>query len=313
VASLLGSAASAQSQTLALKAGHSAAPDEPYQIGLDEMARVAKEKSGGRIQIQVYPNNQLGQEKEMVEGLLLGNIDITNPTTAVLSNFVPSLKVLDLPFLFRDRDHMYKTIDGPVGAELAAKMQQRGFRLLAYYEAGFRHIMTKKPIQSMADLRGLKIRTMQNPVHVESFRAFGANPTPLAYGELYGALQSGVVDGAEAANSNYYAKRFFEVAPDWALVSWTSLVVPVIMSEKKFQSLPADLRQVLQDAATVGARVERKAYADSEDARFADLKKAGVKVTQPDPTPFRHAAQQVYDKFVTDPDEKRLLQMIVAN
>lgn len=299
-------------QTTTLKAGHSAAAIEPYQAGFEEMARVAKDKSAGRLQIQVFPNSQLGQEKEMVEGLLLGTIDITNPTTAVLTNFVPALKVLDLPFLFDDRAHMYRVLDGPVGEELGKAILARGFRLLAWQEAGFRHIMTKKPINDMADLKGLKIRTMQNPIHVSAFQAFGANPTPLAYGEVYGALQAGVVDGAEAANSNYYGQRFFEVAPQWAMVSWTSLVIPVIMSEKKFQSLPKDMQAIVVEAAKAGAVVERKAYADSEASRLADLEKAGVKVTKPDPTKFRDAAKSVYGKFITDPADKKILDQIIA-
>ncbi|MGE0153540.1 MAG: TRAP transporter substrate-binding protein [Reyranellaceae bacterium] len=302
----------AVAQSIALKAGHSAATTEPYQAGFDEMARVAKEKSGERLQIQVFPNSQLGQEKEMVEGLLLGTIDIANPTTAVLANFVPALKVLDLPFLFDDRTHMYRVLDGPIGEELGRAMLARGFRLLAWQEAGFRHIMTKKAINDMSDLKGLKIRTMQSPIHVSAFQAFGANPTPLAYGEVYGALQSGVVDGAEAGNSNYYAQRFFEVAPQWAMVSWTSLVIPVIMSEKRFQALPKDMQAVLVEAAKAGAVVERKAYADSETSRLADLQKAGVKVTKPDPEKFREAAKTVYAKFVTDPSDKKILDQIIA-
>jgi hypothetical protein len=126
-------------------------------------------------------------------------------------------------------------MDGPVGQELNGAMQKKGFRLLGFYEAGIRHIMTKKPIESFEDLQGLKIRTMQVPAHVASFNAFGANATPLAYGELYGALQTGVVDGAEAANTNYNSKKFYEVAPHWATVAWTALVADLIMSEAKFQ------------------------------------------------------------------------------
>ncbi len=216
LALVAGLASPATAATIILKAGHSANPDEPYHVGLLEFARIVAEKTNGQVEVQIFPNNQLGNEKEMIEGLLLGTLDITVPSNGVVTNFVPELGIFDLPFLFRDRPHMYKVMDGPVGQELNGAMQKKGFRLLGFYEAGIRHIMTKKPINSFEDLQGLKIRTMQVPAHVASFNAFGANATPLAYGELYGALQTGVVDGAEAANTNYNSKKFYEVAPHWA-------------------------------------------------------------------------------------------------
>ncbi len=305
--------ATAAADTIVLKAGHSANPDEPYHIGLMEFARIVKEKTGGKVEVQIFPNNQLGNEKEMIEGLLLGTLDITVPSNGVVTNFVPKLGIFDLPFLFRDRAHMYKVMDGPVGQELNAAMQEKGFRLLGFYEAGIRHIMTRsQPINSYDDLEGLKIRTMQVPAHVASFNAFGANATPLAYSELYGALQSGLVDGAEAANTNYNSKKFYEVAPYWAQVGWTALVADLIMSETKFQSLPADVQQVLVEAGLASAAVERKAYADSDNSLLASLKDKGVKVTRPDPGPFRQASQKVYDDFVKTDADRKLLEMILA-
>lgn len=309
----LAMAATATAETIVLKAGHSANPDEPYHIGLTEFARIVKERTDGKVEVQIFPNNQLGNEKEMIEGLLLGTLDITVPSNGVVTNFVPKLGIFDLPFLFRDRAHMYKVMDGPVGEKLNAAMQEKGFRLLGFYEARIRHIMTRsKPINSYDDLAGLKIRTMQVPAHVASFNAFGANATPLAYSELYGALQSGLVDGAEAANTNYNSKKFYEVAPYWAQVGWTALVADLIMSESKFQSLPADVQQVLVEAGLASAKVERQAYANSDNSLLASLKDKGVKVTRPDPVPFRQASQQVYDDFVKTDADRKLLEMILA-
>jgi tripartite ATP-independent transporter DctP family solute receptor len=260
----------AGAETIVLKAGHSANPDEPYHVGLQALADRVKELSNGQVEIQIFPNNQLGNEKEMIEGLLLGTLDMTVPSNGVVTNFVPELGIFDLPFLFRDREHMYKVMDGPVGEELGQALEAKGFKLLAFYEAGIRHIMTtKKPIDSYDDLAGMKIRTMQVPAHVASFNAFGANATPLAYGELYGALQSGVVDGAEAANTNYNSKKFYEVAPYWATVAWTALVADLIMSKEKFDSLPADVQQILQQAALESAAIERKTYAESDASLLA--------------------------------------------
>ncbi|MEZ5836621.1 MAG: TRAP transporter substrate-binding protein [Geminicoccaceae bacterium] len=294
-----------------LKAGHSAADSEPYHIGLTALAESVAECTGNEVDVTVFANNQLGNEKEMIEGVLLGTVDITSPSNAVLTNFVPELKVFDLPFLFRDREHLYKVMDGPVGEELGTYVENAGFHLLGFFEAGIRHIMTAgKPVNSIDDLNGLKIRTMQNPVHVASFNAFGANATPLAYGELYGALESGVVDGAEAANSNYEAKKFYEVAPNWALVSWTALVVPVIMSAEKWAALDGEQQACFAEGIEVAEGIERAAYAKTDGEKLSQLEAQNVNITHPDPVPFREAAQKVYDEFITTEDGKRLVKAI---
>lgn len=299
-------------ETIVLKAGHSANEDEPYHIGLTEFAKIVNEKTEGRVEVQIFPNNQLGNEKEMVEGLLLGTVDITVPSNGVVTNFVKKLGVFDLPFLFRDREHMYKVMDGEVGQILNDAMRENGFHLLGFYEAGIRHIMTReKPINSYDDLAGMKIRTMGVPAHVASFNAFGANATPLPYSELYGALQSGLVDGAEAANTNYNSKKFYEVAPHWAQIGWTALVADLIMSAKKFDSLPADIQEILTEAGLTSATAERAAYSKSDNSLLESLKEKGVKVTTPDPAPFREASQAVYDEFIQTDEDRKLLQMIL--
>ncbi len=294
-----------------LKAGHSAAATEPYQVGFDHFKKRVEELTKGRVEVQIFPNRTLGNERDMIEGLLLGTVHVTVPSNAVMAGFVPETKVFDLPFLFRDRKHMYAVMDGPVGQELGEKMRAKGFRLLAYYEAGIRHIMTnKKSVTKLDDLKGLKIRTMENPVHLDAFRAMGASPLPMAYGEVYTALQQGVIDGAEAANTNYEAQKFYEVAPNWAMVAWTTLISDMIMGEKFFQTLPADIQKILVQAAQESARIERDAYAKSEDVALAALKAKGVKITSPDAEPFRKAAQPVYAKFGGPEDQARLTKIL---
>ncbi len=310
---ILISSINAQPETIILRAGHSANTNEPYHIGLQEFARIVNEKSNGRIEVHIYPNNQLGNEKEMIEGLLLGTMDITVPSNGVVTNFVSKLGILDLPFLFRDRQHMYGVMDGRVGDELNNALRAKGFRLLGFYEAGIRHIMsTTRPINSFEDLQGMKIRTMGVPEHVASFNAFGANAVPLAYGELYGALQTGLVDGAEAANTNYSSKKFYEVAPYWAQVGWTALVADLIMSEKKFNALPKDVQKILLEAGLQSATHERKTYADSDNSLLSELKSQGVEVTYPDLAPFREASQLVYDAFVKNEEDRKLLNTILT-
>jgi len=304
-------ASPAAAADIVIKAGHSAAATEPYHTGFEYFKKRVEELTKGKVEVQLFPNRTLGNERDMIEGLLLGTVHVTVPSNAVMAGFVPETKVFDLPFLFRDRTHMYSVMDGPVGADLGDRMRAKGFRLLSYYEAGIRHIMTnKKSLTKLDDLKGLKIRTMENPVHLDAFRAMGASPLPMAYGEVYTALQQGVIDGAEAANTNYEAQKFYEVAPNWAMVAWTTLVADMIMGEKFFQSLPADVQKAVVQAAQESARVEREAYAKSEDVALATLKAKGVKITTPDPEPFRKASQSVYAKFGGPEDQARLKKIV---
>ena len=303
---------SVETDKIILRAGHPANATEPYHLGLVEMARIANEMSDGRVEIQIYPAMQLGSEKAMIEGLLLGTIDIVVTANGSATNFVPQLGILDLPFLFRDREHMYSVMDGEVGEKLKISMEERGFHLLGFYDAGVRHIMTSNtPINSYEDLQGLKIRTMPVPAHIASFNAFGASAVAVDYGELYGGLQTGLVDGAEAANTNYDLKKFYEVAPNWAQIGWIILAADAIMSEEKFHSLPEDIQEILTEAGRRSAILERQAYADSDNSLLSVLQDKGVQVTFPDPAPFREASQTVYDEFVRTEEERDLLNAIL--
>jgi TRAP-type transport system periplasmic protein len=299
----------ALAQDIVLKAGHSQNAGEPLDLGL-KMIGEHLQKSGVKAKIEIFPGMQLGGEVEMIKQVMTGTLDITPPSNAPLTNFVPELKLFDMPFLFRDEEHMQKVLSGPVLAEINKIVAKRGIRLLGVYNVGVRHIMSKKPVTTMADLGGLKIRTMQSKYHMAAFNAFGANATPVNYAELYSSLQSGVVDGAEAANVNYVEKKFYEVAPYWAQVGWTILTAPVIMSEKKFSSLPADVQKALLEGGAKSAEWEQKHYAELDKQRLDDVKKAGVKISVLDPAPFRKAAEKVYAEFLTTDDEKRLLKMI---
>ena len=298
--------------TIILRAAHSTNVDEPYHQGLLEMARIVSEKSDGRVQIAIYPSMQLGGEKAMLEGLLLGAIDIVVTANGSVTNFVPGMGVLDLPFLFRSREHMYGVLDGDVGDELAKRLEARGFHLLAFYEAGVRHIMTSdRPVHSIDDLRGLKMRTMPVPAHIASFNAYGANAVAVDYSELYGGLQTGLVDGAEAANTNYSNKKFYEVAPYWAQLGWVMLTADLLMSDERFRSLPADVQEILQEAAIESAHHERRLYAESDNSLLESLEQQGVSVTYPDPAPFREASEAVYEEFITGDEDRALLEAIL--
>lgn len=304
-------AAPAFAQDITLKASHNANADEPYGVGMRKMGEFLEEASGGKATIQVFDNAQLGDEMESIQGTQIGTVDIAVTSNSTLTNFVPDLSVFSLPFLFQDAEQMDRALSEPaVVEEIQAALDSQGFHLLAVFSAGTRHIMTKTPIETMEDMAGLKIRTMQNPAHVDTFTAFGANPTPLAYTELYGALETGVVDGAEAANTNFFSQKFYEVAPDWAVIGWLELVAPVIMGKAAYDALPEDVQAALDEAGMKAGKVQRKAYLDSDNARFADLEAVGVTITRPDDAAFRAAVSTVYDDYVTTDTQKKIFDLL---
>jgi len=293
-----------------LKAGHSATNTEPYQLGLKAFGEKLKEKTNGKFEVNVFPNCQLGSEKEMTEGLFLGNVDVATSATTVVTNFVPEFIVYDLPFLFNSDEHFYKASDGAPGKFFVDACAKKGIRLLAIYDAGVRHIASKKPVNSIEDLKGMKIRTMQSKIHIDTFNGFGAKATPMAFSEQFSALEQGVIDGVEASNTSCYNQQFYRPAPNWALVSWYRCVTAMMMSEKKFQSYPEDVQKAIQEAAAYSAKVEREAYVKSEGASLAAMEKAGVNITKPDVAPFKEVAQEVANKYITKPELKEVLEQI---
>jgi len=295
---------------IVLKAGHSQNAGEPMDRALHMMREHVEAATGGKVTIEIFPNMQLGGEVEMIKQVLTGSLDITSPSNAPLTNFVPALKIFDMPFLFRDEAHMIKVLRGPVLQDIAEIVATSGIRLLGVFNVGVRHIMSNKPVRTMDDLKGLKIRTMQSKYHMAAFNAFGANATPISYAELYSSLQTGVVDGAEAANTNYFEKKFYEVAPYWGQVGWTILTAPLIMSEKKFASLPSDVQQALLEGGNKAAAWEQDYYASVDKGRLDDVRNAGVSITKLDIAPFQKASEKVYAEFLTTDDERRILKMI---
>jgi len=295
---------------IVLKAGHSQNAGEPMDKALHMMREHVEAATDGKVTIEIFPNMQLGGEVEMIKQVLTGSLDITSPSNAPLTNFVPALKIFDMPFLFRDEAHMIAVLRGPVLQDINEIVATSGIRLLGVFNVGVRHIMSNKPVRTMDDLKGLKIRTMQSKYHMAAFNAFGANATPISYAELYSSLQTGVVDGAEAANTNYFEKKFYEVAPYWGQVGWTILTAPLIMSEKKFASLPSDVQQALLEGGNKAAAWEQDYYASVDKGRLDDVRNAGVSITKLDIAPFQKASEKVYAEFLTTDDERRILKMI---
>lgn len=305
----LGGRAQAQSR---LRFAHFSPTTDPNHVTAEAFVAGIAEATGGAYDIQIFPGSQLGGEVDAVEGLLLGTLDLTPPSAAVLANWVPELNVLNMPFAFRDWDHYTEVAQGVLLDQLIEDAAAKNIRILGMMTSGVRHIMTREPLASFEDLQGRRIRTVQNPVHVATFNAFGANATAIAYPEVYSSLQTGVVDGADAANTNYYTERFYEVAPHWAQVSWLFYSNCLVMREDRFQALPADTREAF---AAVGRQVGREHFARyraSDEEMLQRLVDAGVTVTQLDTAPFRAAAREVHAQFLTSDRERELLAMILA-
>ncbi len=277
-----------------LKAALSQAPSEPQVRAVELFADLVSEGTEGRIRVQVYPNNQLGNQRDVVEGLQMGSIELAN-VASVMASFVPEINLFELPFLFDGPEHFDDVVDSSIGQSLAPAFERRGLHLLGYFDAGERHIMTtERPVERVEDLSGLKIRTMENRLHLATFKAFGSNPLPMAYGELYTALEQGVIDGAEAADPNYFAKQFYEPAPFWARVGWIRLVEYVVMSRSFYDGLSAEDRAVIDRAARVMIQQQRLWYRAEADSALERLREEGVSISSPDREPFRAATRGVY-------------------
>ncbi len=270
---VLGLAAAANAADFVFKLGHIADPENPYAKGAEKFAQLVKEKTGGKVEIQVFPSSQLGNQRDLVEGTQFGTIDFTMTSTAVLGNFLPQIAVFDLPFIFRDVQHAYKALD-TVGMEIAQKLQ--GMKLLAYYENGVRHMTnSKRPIRKPEDMKGLKIRVMEQPIYIEMIKALGGNPTPMAFGELFTALQQGVVDGQENPAAHIYTARFFEVQKYISLTAHTYSAEPMLVSLAAWNKLPKELQEKVQAAANESKDWQRDLCRQLEEGYWTKIRESG--------------------------------------
>lgn len=294
-----------------IKASLSQNPQEPQVRAVELFKQTVEIQSAGKVKVEIYPNNQLGNQRDVVEGIQLGTIQMSN-IASVMAGFVRELNIFELPFLFENKDHFYAVLDSELGKSLRPAFEKRGFHLLGYFDAGVRHVMTvDKPILAIDDLKGLKIRTMENPLHLAAFKAFGANPLPMAYGELYTALEQHVIDGAEAANTNYLSKKFYEPAPNWAQVGWINLIETVVMSRYFYERLPLEHKKIVDAAADEMIRKERQWYSESEEQALMRLGEKGVKITTLDLKPFVEASQEVYKEWADKVGGMDLIERII--
>lgn len=300
-AAVLLSASLCLAAPITMKLGHIAEPDNPYGQGADYFAKLVKERTNGEVDIQVFPSSQLGNQRDLVEGLVFGTVDMTLTGTAVMGNFVPEVAVFDLPFIFRDIPHAYKALD-TVGMELCKLGEAKGMITLAIWENGVRHMTNNRnAIRKPEDMKGLKIRVMEQPVYIEMMKVLGASPTPMAMSELYTALQKGVVDGQENPLAHIASKRFDEVQKYISLTGHTYAPEVVLISTIAWKKLSPEQQDIVLKAAEETRDWQRQLCRDSESEFMkAILERGHAQVNDDvDIEAFMKATAPVY-KLYTD-------------
>ena len=310
---LLAASGLASAQAVKLTLGHGAAPGNPRHEAAVKMAEVAKAKSNGRIEIQVAPSAQLGDDAAMVTALRTGALDLSANSQGAVANAVPEYAAFGMPFLFSDLTQVWAMLDGPLGKELADKSAEKGLVVLGYWDNGIRHMSnSKRPLAKPEDLKGLKMRTPPDAVTVDIMQALGAEAQQIKFAELYVALQQGVVDGQENPLMNIHASKLYEVNKYISLTGHKYEMTPLLMSKRSWDHLSEADRKVLQEAATEATQLQRKLSKESDDKLLAELKAKGVQINTVDKTPFAKATSSVDDKWLASPIGPFLKKVIAA-
>jgi tripartite ATP-independent transporter DctP family solute receptor len=292
------SAGRAEAQSRTLRYAHAGGETHTWQIWGQKFAELAAQHTQGRVKVDIYPGGQLGNERALTESVQLGTLDLA-ATGAPLNQWVPEIAVADLPFLFRSWDHAFAVLDGPIGQELAKRMLNQGFKLVGVDVLGFRHMTNnKRPLDTAADTRGLKLRVPEVAQWTLMTRALGATPVPITLTEVYLALQQGVADGQENPPSTIRAQRFYEVQKYLSLTGHMLSVTWIVANARSFDALPKDLQAALLEAGREASVYERN-WVRAEDEKIIEfLRSKGMAVNAPsDPESFRKATAPVWDQL----------------
>ena len=272
---------------------------DPYAITAHAFKKELETRTDGRVEVQLFPNRQLGDDKEILEGLQFGTIDLGIITNAVVANIEPTYQLVDLPFLFGNAEQAHQVLDGEVGQQLAANLRDDGIVSLGAAEGGFRNMINNtRPVRTPDDVAGVKYRTMQNPVFIEMFSSLGGSPVPMAWGEVFTAMQQGTVDGLEIPASVVDSNNYAEVTRYLSFTRHTYSAIHLLMSERSLDRLPEDLQQAVLDAGTAAIAAQRKAVAAAEADVVASLKAQGMEINDiEDVSAFRAKVGPVYERF----------------
>ncbi|WP_066455598.1 DctP family TRAP transporter solute-binding subunit [Anaerotruncus rubiinfantis] len=297
-----------------MKVGYGTNPGHPIDLASNKLKELVEERSGGRIEVQLYPASQLGSERQLVEGLMAGTIECTPTTTGPMSNFDPQYGLFDLPYLFASKEKAYEVLDGPIGTGLLEGLDSLGLVGAAWWETGWRELSNDKhEIVTPADVKGLKIRVMENEVHLAFFQSLGAVPTPMGFGEIYMAAKTKTIDGQDNPTSIFTVNNFFEVQKYLTINDYVYSPVVVLFSKQWFDTLPEDLQKICSDTAYELREYQRQAVSDLDEEYLQTCKDNGVQITvltEEQKKPWQEAAQAIYPQFA-DKIGKELLDSVI--
>ena len=311
VAALTSTGAFAQAVTL--NVGHTLAPDSHYQVASTKLAEIAAKKSNGQIKINAFPQSQLGGEVKMIQGARTGGLDMFITAQAPLTNTVKAYSLFDMPYLFDSVDQANKVLNGPVGKEFLDMLPKYNLVGLGWLSVMERNVFSSKPIHSDKDMAGMKLRVMQSPGYVKAYESFGAQPTPMAYGDVYMALQQGVVDGADTSPDQFVMDKFVEVSKYYNITKVHYLPALLIVGKPTWDKLSNEHKTILQQAATEALAESRAYYKKSYADSIASMQKAGVKVVEPNPAALKQTSAKVNEGLLSAiPEGKKLFDKIQA-
>ena len=282
-----------------LKLAHGLNTQHPVHKAMEFLAKRAAELSDDQLEVQIFPSEQLGNEKECIEALQLGYLAMTKTSTGPMEAFVPRIRIFGIPYLFLDSEHFWKVVLGPVGRDLLVAGEAKGLRGLCYYDAGARSFYSKDaPINTPLDLAGKKVRVMNSVMAMEMIKAMGGSPTPISWGELYTSLDQGVVDAAENNPPSFDTSRHFEICKYYSLDEHVRLPDMLVISSRVWADLTEQQQQWLQQAVDESVTYGRDLWTKAELISLEVVKSAGVVVTYPDKKPFQDAVRPMWDKFL---------------
>jgi len=301
------------SNTKSIKLAHGLDINHPVHKAMLLLGKELEKNSDGKLNLEIYPSSQLGSERQCLELLQIGSLGMTKVSAAVMENFAPDMKVFGLPFLFKNKAHRFKVLDGEIGKELLDGGTKYWLKGLGYYDAGSRSFYTKgKQINSPEDLTGMKIRVMESATAMTMVKKLGGSPTPISSGELYTALQQGVVDGAENNPPTFYLSGQYEVCKYYSLDEHTAIPDVLIIGTSLWNTLSEQEQQWLQKAVDASVVYQRKLWEQSENEALEAVKKAGVEVVTPDKSKFTEKVKTMFDDYKDDKKVYQLIQKIQA-
>lgn len=293
-------------------------PEDPQNVAVTAFKKMVEERSKGDIQVQIYPAAQLGDARTITEGVQMGTIEMGDVENGPMGRFVTEAMVWDLPYIFRDIEHAHKVLDGPVGKAIAEKFLAKNIRHLAYNDGGFRYFTnSKRPIKTLKDLEGLKIRVMESDVMLATMKAFGASALPMAFGELYSALQQGVVDGQENPLNLIFSQRFYEVQKFLSMSQHFYYPRQYLISESFYKTLKPEQQKIIADAAKEACDIQRAELVKYEEQMKKVLAEKGMVSNEVDKEPFIKVSQEkVYPMFYAkifgaEAEGKKVIQQII--